>query len=74
VAGNYVSKVDAKIHHIKELYHSIKASLPWKLLKDLVKDLVASAVAWINIRHMMAVNWNVCHKVLFTGLKLNYRT
>jgi hypothetical protein len=30
-AGDYVSKVDAKIHRIKELYWSVKAGLPWKL-------------------------------------------
>ncbi len=39
-AGDYVSKVDAKICHIKELHRSVKAGLPWKLPPMLVKDLV----------------------------------
>jgi hypothetical protein len=72
-AGDYVSKVDAKIRRIKELYRSVKASLPWKLPKALVKDLVAYAVAWINIQRTSAINQNVCPKVLFTGLKINYK-
>ncbi len=72
-AGDYVSKVDAKIQCMKELYRSVKASLLWKLPKALVKDLVAYAVARINIQHMSAINRNVCPKVLFTGLKINYK-
>ncbi len=39
-AGIYVSKVDVKIHHIKELYRRVKAGLPWKLPPLLEKDLV----------------------------------
>ncbi len=70
---SYISKVDAKICHIKELYRSIKASLPWKLPKTLVKDLVAYAVAQINIQHTSAINWNMCPSLLFTGLKVNYK-
>jgi hypothetical protein len=65
-AGDYISKVDTKIRRIKELYRSVKASLPWKLPKALVKDLVAFAVARINIRRTTAINKNVCPKVLFT--------
>jgi hypothetical protein len=38
-AGDYVSKVDATICCIKELYRSVKAGLPWKLPPMLVKDL-----------------------------------
>jgi hypothetical protein len=71
--GDYVSKVNTTIHCIKELYRSVKASLLWKLPKVLVKDLVAYAVAWINIRRTSAINHNVCPKVLFTGLKVNYK-
>jgi hypothetical protein len=72
-AGDYISKVDAKICHIKELYRSVKASLPWKLPKALVKYLVAYTVAQINIQRTSAVNCDVCPKVLFTGLKVNYK-
>jgi hypothetical protein len=59
-AGDYVSKVDAKIRRIKELYRSIKAGSKWKLPPTLVKDLVAYALSWINIRRTMAINLNVC--------------
>ncbi len=47
--------------------------LPWKLPPTLVKDLVTYAVSRINIRHTTALNVNVCPKVLFTGLHVNYK-
>ncbi len=72
-AGDYVSKVDVKIHPIKELYRSVKAGLPWKLPPSLVKDLVMYAVSRINLRRTTALNVNVCPKVLFTGLRVNYK-
>jgi hypothetical protein len=72
-AGDYISKVDAKIRRIKELYRSVKAGLPWKLPQLLVKELVAYAVARLNIRRTTALNSNVCPKVLFTGLRINYK-
>jgi len=66
------AKVDIKIRRIKELCRCVKESLPWLLPKSLVKDLVAYAVARINIRRTTAINLNVCPKVLFTGIKVNY--
>jgi hypothetical protein len=72
-AGDYVSKVDAKIWHIKELYRSVNTVLPWKLPPSLVKDLVMYAVSRINICRTTALNVNVCPKVLFTGLRVNYK-
>ena len=72
-AGDFISKVDAKIRRIKELYWSVKAGLPWKLPPSLVKDLVTYAVSRINIRRTTALNMNVCPKVLFTGLRVNYK-
>ena len=51
----------------------MKAGLPWKQPASLVKDLVTYAVSCINIRRMMASNMNVCPKVLFTGLHVNYK-
>ncbi len=65
--------MDAKICCIKELYRSVKAGLPWKLPPTLVKDLVTYAVSRINICCTMALNVNVCPKVLFTGLRMNYK-
>ncbi len=72
-AGDYISKVDAKIQRIKELYRSVKAGLKWKLPPTLVKDLVAYAVSWINIHRTTAINLNVCPRVLFTGMWVNYK-
>jgi hypothetical protein len=48
-AGDYVPKVDQKIRRIKELYRAVKSDLPWNLPKGLRKDLVAYAVACLNI-------------------------
>ncbi len=53
-AGDYVPKVDQKIRRIKELYHAVKSDLPWNLPKGLRKDLVAYAVARLNIRRTTA--------------------
>ena len=72
-AGDNVPKVDAKIRRIKELYHSVKNGLPWELPKAMVKDLVAYAVARLNICRTTALTENVCPKVLFTGVKINYK-
>jgi hypothetical protein len=72
-AKDNVAKVDAKIRRVKELFRSVKESLSWKIPKRMVKDLVAYAVARINIRRTTAINLNVCPKVLFTGIKINYK-
>jgi hypothetical protein len=72
-AGDYDSKVDAKIRRIKELYRSVKAGLPWKLPPSLVKDQGTYAVSHINIRCTTALNVNVCPKSFFTGLRVNYK-
>ena len=50
-AGDYVPKVDAKIHRIKELYSTVKSGLAWRLPGLLVPDLVAYVVARLNIHH-----------------------
>ena len=39
----------------------------------MVTDLVAYAVARINIKRTTAINQNVCPKVLFTGIKVNFK-
>jgi hypothetical protein len=72
-AGDYVPKVDTKIRRIKEVYRGVKLDLPWKLPPTLVKDLVAYAVSRINIRRTTAINQNVCPRVLFTGLRVDFR-
>jgi hypothetical protein len=71
--GDFVPKVNIKIRRIKEVYRGVKAELPWKLPPLLVKDLVAYAVSRINIRQTMAISQNVCPKVLFTGLQVDFR-
>jgi hypothetical protein len=39
----------------------------------LVKDLVGYAISRINIRRTTAINLNVCPRVLFTGIRINYK-
>ncbi len=56
-----------------EMTFSLHPAVPWKLPPSLVKDLVAYAVARLNIWHTMALNRNVCLKVLFTGLCVYYK-
>jgi hypothetical protein len=72
-AGDFVPKIDVRIRQIKEVYRSVKASLPWKLPPMMVKDLVAYAVSRINIRRITAISQNVCLRVLFTGMRVDYR-
>jgi hypothetical protein len=72
-AKDHVCKVDAKIRRIKELYRSVKSGLPWQLPNVMVRDLVAYSVSRINIRRTTAINQNVCPRVLFTGIKVNYK-
>jgi hypothetical protein len=49
-AGDYCSKVDAKIKRIKERYKCVKNGLPWKLPPSKVKDLNRYSVSRLNIR------------------------
>jgi hypothetical protein len=72
-AGDYVSKVDAKIHRIKETYRKVKAGLPWELPGQLVADLVSYCVSRLNIRRTTALAENICPRVLFTGIPVDYR-
>jgi len=71
--GDYVAKVDVKIRRIKETFRKVLAGLPWSLPKQLVGDLVAYAVSRLNIRRTTALAENVCPKVLFTGIPVDYR-
>jgi hypothetical protein len=72
-AGDYVPKVDAKICRIKETYRKVKSGLAWELPGQLIGDLVAYCVSRLNIRHMTALAENVCPRVLFTGVPIDYR-
>jgi hypothetical protein len=72
-AGDHVPKVDAKIRPIKEVYHGVKEDLPWKLPLVLVKDFVAYCVAQQNVQFTPAINQHVVPKVLFTGLKVDFK-
>ena len=72
-AGDNIPKFDAKIRRIKKLYRSVKNGLPWTLPLGMIKDLVAYALSRLNICRTTALNENVCPKVLFTGMKVNYK-
>jgi len=54
-ASDYVPKVDAKIHRIRELYRTVRSGLAWRLPGLLVPDLVAYAVARLNIYRTSAL-------------------
>jgi hypothetical protein len=69
-AGDHVSKADAKIRRIKETYRKVKAGLPWG---QLVGDLVSYCVSRLNIQHTTALAENICPRVLFTGILIDYR-
>ena len=72
-ARDYVPKVDAKIRRLKEVYRAVKSGLPWQLPWSLVKDLVAYAVARINIQRTSALSENTAPRVAFTGMPVQYQ-
>jgi hypothetical protein len=72
-AGDFVPKVDAKIRRIKERYRSMKAGLKWKIPPILIQDLVAYVVTRINSKRSAAINLNVAPKVLFTGMRMDFK-
>jgi hypothetical protein len=72
-AGDYVSKADAKIRRIKETYRKVKSGLPWELPGQLVGDLVAYCVSRLNIRRTTSLSENICPRVLFTGVPVDYK-
>jgi hypothetical protein len=71
-AGDHLDKVDAKIRRIKETIRSILAGLPYALAKNLIKDLVTYVISRMNTRRTTALNDNVCPRVKFTGMKIDY--
>jgi hypothetical protein len=54
------------------MVRGIKAVLPWRLPPFLLKDQIAFVVLRINIRRSMVVYQNVCARVSFTGMKLDF--
>jgi hypothetical protein len=47
--------------------------VPWQLPMSLVKDLVAFVVSRINMERSAEINLNVAPKVLFTGMKSDFK-
>jgi len=72
-ANDHVAKVDANIRRIKEMARKVKAGLPWELPGQLFKDLVTYAMSRINIRRTTALSENVCPRVLFMGMPIDYK-
>ncbi len=70
---DYVAKVDAKIRRVKEGYRAVKSGLAWKLPLSRVNDLVAYIVSRLNVRRTVALNSYVSPRVLFTGVKPNFK-
>jgi hypothetical protein len=72
-AGDHVPKVDIRFRRVKEMYHTVKAGLPWRLPITRVKDLVTYCVSRMNLRTTTTLHGTVSPRVLFTGVKPNYR-
>jgi hypothetical protein len=72
-ADDYVAKVDTKIRRIKETYRTVKCGLPWTLPQCLITELVSYVVSRLNIRRTSALSENVCPRVLFTGVPVNFK-
>jgi hypothetical protein len=72
-ANDHVAKVDAKIRRIKETARKVKARLPWELPGQLFKDLVTYAVSRMNLGRTTALSGNVCPRVLFMGMPIDYK-
>ncbi len=72
-AGDYVAKVDAKIRRIKETYRTVKCGLSWTLPQCVIAELVAYVLSRLNIQWTSALSENVCPRVLFTGVPVNYK-
>jgi hypothetical protein len=63
-AGDHVSKIDIRIRRLKEMYHTVKAGLPWVLPKSRVKDLMIYCVSHMNIQRTSALNGTVCPRIV----------
>jgi hypothetical protein len=73
-AGDHMPKVDIRIRRVKEMYRTVKAGLPLTLPAGTrVKDLVIYCVSRINLHMTSALQGTMCPRVLFTGVKPNYR-
>jgi hypothetical protein len=66
-AGDHVLKMDIRIRRVKEMYHTVKAGLPWVLPHTRVKDLVTYCVSRINLHITSALHSTTSPRVLFTG-------
>ena len=51
----------------------MKADIPWKIPDIMASALVCYSVSRINSRRTKSVNINVCPRVRFNGIKINYK-
>ncbi len=72
-AGDHLDKVDSKIRRVKETMRSVIAGLPYQLSRARIKDLATYAVSRLNIRKTAALTDNVCPRVKFTGVKVDFK-
>lgn len=63
----------AKIWRIKETYRKVKLGLLWDIAAGLVEDLVVYAVSCLNKCRTTSLSENVCPRVLFTGIPVDYK-
>jgi hypothetical protein len=55
------------------MYRTVKVGLPWLLPRSLVPELVAYIVSRLNIRRTTALSENVCPRVLFMGIPVDFK-
>ena len=72
-ASDKLPRVDIKMRRIKEVVRSVLASLAWTIPNFLVKDLVAYAIARMNVRRTTTINSLECPRVRFTGRKKKFQ-
>ena len=49
------------------------AGLPWEPPRQLIKDLITYVASRINIHRTTALGENICPRVLFTGVPVDYK-
>ena len=70
-AGDHTLPLDVEVRHIKEIYRSVLAGLPWVQPKKLDGDLLTYCVSRKNLRS--TPNSVESARVKFTGRKPDYR-
>jgi hypothetical protein len=58
---------------MKETYRKVKLGLLWELPRQMMGDLLAYVVSYLNIRQTPALGENMCPRVLLIGITVDYK-